>query len=322
MAFAKEISANKFEFGPPLHFPRLYDDVEVPSLLQLDGRSYLIGSIREDVKVRYWYADSPEGPYTNPADNGLLPQGNYAARVCEEQDRFTLWNFYYIESKVKGTGNMLPPPKELVTTPEGLLKLRSFSGFDDKVVRRLTNNEIKPLRPFHENPAAHESKSDLSHWFSCDSAYEMFLFENPARNFRVRCTLQLHGQGKCGLVLRMNEQTDGYYISLDLYKGLVQARAWGHNPEGGFETAFEFKPLQANYFVSKGGNSPYEMELIAYGSYIEFSLDGHVLLSFADDRYTSGAIGYYTEGARVQTYNGIFEELEEPRGECYTLDEQ
>ena len=47
-----------------------------------------------------------------------------------------------------------------------------------------------------------------------------------------------------------------------------------------------------------------------------------MLLSFADDRYTSGAIGYYTEGARVHVDNGIFEELEEPRGECYTVDDQ
>jgi len=321
VALAKEVKPNHFEFGPPLHFPRLYDDVEVPGLVQMNGRTYLIGSIREDVKVRYWYANSPEGPFTNPADNSLLPQGNYAARICNEENRFTLWNFYYIASKIKGTGNMLPPPKELVTSPDGLLKLKSFSGFDDKVIRRMSENEIRPLKPFHDNPNAEGSMSNMAHWFSSESAYEMFLFVNPARNFRVRFTFQMHGEGKCGLVLRMNEQTDGYYISLDLHNGLVQARAWGHNPKGGIETAFQYELLQDNSFKSKGGNTPYQMELIAFGSYIEFSLDGYVLLSFVDDRYTEGSIGYYTEGARVHTENGVFEELEEPQGESYSTNQ-
>jgi beta-fructofuranosidase len=286
----------------------------------LNGRAYLIGSIREDVKVHYWYADSPHGPYTNPHDNVLLPQGNYAARVCDEGDRCTLWNFYYVESKIKGTGNRLPPPKELITAADGQLKLGSFSGFDRVVVRTLSGHDIKPLRRFHESPTARGSRHDLSWWFASDSANELFLLEKPVRNFRLRGTFQMHGPGKCGLVLRMNEETDGYYISLDLTKGLVQARASGHNPHGGIEQAFIFEPLQANYFVSKGGTEPYEMQLIAYGTYIEFSLDGEVLLSFANDRYTAGYLGYYSEGAEVQVRNIVFEELEEPRGECYAID--
>ena len=273
------------------------------------------------VKVHYWYADSPQGPYTNAYDNVLLPMGNYAARVCDEGDRYTLWNFYYVDSKIKGTGNRLPPPTELITTADGQLRLKSFSGFDQLVLRTLTARDIKPLRRFYDNPAARESRDDLSYWFSSDSANELFLLEKPVRNFRVRGTFKMLAPGKCGLVLRMNEQTDGYYISLDLVKGLVQARASGHNPGGGIERAFIFEPLQANYFVSEGGTRPYAMQLIAFGGYIEFSLDGQVLLSFSDDRYTAGYVGYYSEGAQVQVEDLVFDELEEPRGECYTIDQ-
>ena len=35
------------------------------------------------------------------------------------------------------------------------------------------------------------------------------------------------GRGKCGFVFRMNEASDGYLLSLDIYKGLAQLRE-GH----------------------------------------------------------------------------------------------
>ncbi len=91
-------------------------------LVALNGRWYLIGSIREDVKIHYWHADQPEGPYGNYSDNVLLPAGNYAGRVCDEGERQTLWNFFYVPSRIKGTGNMLPPPKELVADEQGHLR--------------------------------------------------------------------------------------------------------------------------------------------------------------------------------------------------------
>jgi beta-fructofuranosidase len=317
VALAREVGARRFEFGPPLHFPRLYDDVEVPCLFELDGQWYLLGSIREDVKVHYWYAERPEGPFGNYFDNVLLPRGNYAARVCREDGRYTLWNFYYLDSKIKGTGNMLPPPKEIFTGSDGQLKLRSFSGFDQKVVKTYTTEALAGLGPVHHNPAAEQTERGLSFWLSCETSFETFLLPEPQADFRLRATFELAQLGKCGLVLRMSDETDGYFISLDLVKGLIQARASGRNPGGGIEEAFIFKNLQANYFVAKRDGLRYEMQLIAYGRYIEFSLDGEVLLTFADDRYRSGHIGYYTEGARLRIDRLELDVLTEPRGELH-----
>ncbi|MAW65190.1 MAG: glycosyl hydrolase family 32, partial [Flavobacteriales bacterium] len=41
-----------FQPCKPILFPLAYDDIECPSLIELEGRFYLIGSIREDIKVR------------------------------------------------------------------------------------------------------------------------------------------------------------------------------------------------------------------------------------------------------------------------------
>jgi beta-fructofuranosidase len=311
---AKETKPGRFEQKPPLAASGLYDDIEVPALVPLSDRWYLIGSIREDIKVHYWYADQPEGPYGNFADNVLLPSGNYAARVCNEGEFLTVWNFFYLSSRIKGTGNMLPPPKELEVERDGQLRLRSYRGFDRTVTCKHKLGDLAPLRLFHDNPSVLHSQQGDSYRFGCETAFEIFLLRGIYRNFRMRGILEMEGNGKCGLVLRMDDNSDGYFISLDLIKGLIQIRAWGNNPGGGIERAFIYRPLQANYYVTGGVRSP-SFELIAFGDYIELSVDGRVLLSLADDTYREGAVGFYTESAFLRVDELTLEELQEFQGE-------
>ena len=73
VGLARETEPDRFELLPPLHHPGIYDDIEVPNLFHLGGRYYLLGSIREDTKVHYWYANTLTGPYENYFDNVLLP---------------------------------------------------------------------------------------------------------------------------------------------------------------------------------------------------------------------------------------------------------
>ena len=72
------------------------------NLFRLDDKVYLIGSIREDTKIHYWYADDIGGPFMNFADNVLLPKGNYAARVCKVGDRWLLFNFFQRKEIIYG----------------------------------------------------------------------------------------------------------------------------------------------------------------------------------------------------------------------------
>jgi hypothetical protein len=120
VGLAREVAPDRFEFEPPLYRPGLYDDVEVPNLFTLGGRYYLMGSIREDTKIHYWYADALEGPYHNFFDNVILPTGNYAGRVCGTDDGLLLFNFFSKPETVYGreeVKKLLPPPKRLVIRP-------------------------------------------------------------------------------------------------------------------------------------------------------------------------------------------------------------
>lgn len=296
VALSEETAENEFVFHPPLFHPIRYDDVEVPSLVKIKDRYYLIGSIREDVKVHYWHAKNLKGPYQNFSDNVLLPQGNYAARIAQDMDKWLVWNFFFKGLSTQGD-HLLAPPKELVTDQKGELRLQSFSGFRDLVQETKQVEALMPLQNLYQNPRASSQFENGICRLDCISGLELFLLNGQYRDFILNGHLALEGDGKCGLALRLNEAGDGYYISLDLFKGIVQMRAWGHNETGGIEESFFYDQLQAVHYVPSGNR--HDFSLLAYKQYLEFSLDGYVMLTLADDTFTEGQVGFYVESTQV-----------------------
>jgi beta-fructofuranosidase len=274
-----------------------YDDVEVPNLIKRDNRYYLIGSIREDIKVHYWYADRFEGPYRNFFDNVLLPQGNYAARVSRDGDKLLVWNFFFKGLSIQGE-HLMAPPKELIIGEDGQLHLRSFHAFDALISETLEPPALAPLIPLFNNPHASAEAKSTSCWFGCESGFEAFMLPGEFCDFILSGKMNLEGNGKCGLVFHLNDDGDGYYLSLDLFKGIAQMRAWSHQLDGGIEGAFRYESLQVSHFITTPGPSPFR--LVVYDQYFEFSLDGFVHVTLADDKFKSGRVGFYVEGARVQ----------------------
>lgn len=317
VALLREQEKNQFEFCPPLFHPMRYDDIEVPNLVKIDGRYFLIGSIREDIKVHYWYADAFEGPYKNFADNVLLPQGSYAARVSRDGDRWLVWNFFFKGLTTQGQ-HLLAPPKELAVDENGELRLKSFYRFQDLVTKSLAPSQLAPLEPLLDNPSASGELETTSCWMSAESGLEVFQLQGEYADFILSGVFHLQSNGKCGLVLRLDEIGDGYYISLDFPKGIVQIRSWGHRPNADIEHAFDYEQMQAVHYVPTEG--PHSFSLIAYEQYIEFSLDGYVLLTLADDRYREGKLGFYVESAKARIDDLQLKICERPDVESYPQD--
>ena len=135
----------------------------------------------------------------------------------------------------------------------------------------------------------------------CTSGMEMFLLQGAYDDFVLSGDLHIDENGKCGLVLRVDEQGDGYFLSLDLDKGMAQLRAWAYNPTGSHEEAFHYQQLQGSNFLT--GQGPFRVSLLAYGQYFELTLNGFVVLSLADDQFARGRIGFYSEGAAFRVEN-------------------
>jgi beta-fructofuranosidase len=243
-----------------------------------------------------------------------MPQGNYAARVSEKNGRHLVWNFFFKGLTTRGS-HLMAPPKELAVDAGGHLRLKTFSGFNDLIAERYRPVDLEPLEPLLDNPHGTGEAQSTTCRIGCDSGFEAFLLRGEYRDFMLGGSMNLEGQGKCGLVFRLDDQGDGYYLSLDLFKGIAQIRAWGRRPDGGLEEAFEYDQLQAGFTVAP--EEPHDFCLLAYEQYIEFSLSGYVLLTLADDRYAAGRIGFYVESARMRVDDLELKTLRAPTSESY-----
>jgi len=294
----KEIEADRFESMPALHHPGLYDDIEVPNLLRLNGEYYLIGSIREDAKIRYWHTDQIGHPWRSYYDNVLMPTGNYAGRVCRDAEGWLLWTFFAVDPYDRGSYTVMPPPKRLMRTGDGLLRTATFEGFDAWLQEKV---DTRCVRCLTESVGERRCSVDSDHLdLQSEAGFQAFVFDEPLDCFRFRASLDLQGNGKCGIIFRLDRETrDGYYLSLDLLKGVAELRAWKTGPEGSGEGMMQFRALQnGSWYTETPGRA--HAQLLAFGSYLEFSVDGRILLSLADQTFGMGLVGVYLETAHLE----------------------
>lgn len=299
----------------PLLFPMAYDDIECPCLIELEGKFYLIGSIREDIKVRYWHSDSFDGEYQSFHHDVLMPQGNYAARIVKDGEHNLVYGFYFLDRRVNSK-RVMPPPKELAVNSDGKLYLKSFYKWKDKVTKTITQNAFPKVEKMYNNPTAQFDELGGKWWMTSRSGYELFTFENISEAYVWEGTITVEGMGKCGLLLAEGDDGSGYYISLDFKSGYVQIRAWGFN-ESDPQNNFVFSNLQTNQFISSQELS-IDFKLIRYGHYIELSIDNVVKLTLIDYKYSENRIGFYSASSILTLSNSSYSVLENPREEYGT----
>lgn len=316
VGIAREVSPDNFEWLPPLFYPRMYDDVEVPGLYKIKNTYYLIGNIREDIKVHYWHSDSLFGEYESFYDNVLLPKGNYAARIIKEGKRLFVWNFFSSPGGDWST-KMLPPPKELFVDRNGQLRLKSYYAFKKKITKTIAGKDLLPISRVLKNPTSKATMSSGTLELASRSGYEIFQIRPQAEHFRLKYDMEFKGIGKSGIHFRTDEDANGYFISIDFIKGYLQIRRWAMKKDGKFTDAFEYTPLQANSFKTKKSGK-HSIKLVVYGGYIELSIDKYIILSLVDDSYDHNRrLGLFVESADMTITNAKMELLEGPTMEDF-----
>jgi len=296
-----------FQVEPPLFFPRMYDDVECPCLVQLEGCFYLIGSIREDVEVHYWWSETLNGEYRAFRNNVLLPSGNYAARITHDGSRVLLYSFFIDGQDVETGTRSLPPPKELRRRKDGKLELVSYYRWPEKILAS------QPLpadgfRPRLGNGAAGLEVSGESLSFKSRSGFEIFTLPLEAPAWIWEGVWQVRQQGRCGLVFGLDDQLSGYFIFLDSERGALRILAWGARPERVFQN-YTYTRLQTGEFTPVGDRR-HAFRLIRWKSYIELSVDGVVRLALVDARFSGKNLGVFVESAELALSGQVFHTLE------------
>lgn len=303
----------------PLLFPIAYDDIECPCIVRLNDRFYLLGSIREDIKVRYWYSDSFEGPYMSFHSDVLMPQGNYAARILQDGDHILLYNFYYLNREINYK-RVLPPPKEIDVDEQGRLFLKSFYGWNENIRNTIYQSDFADVIPTFKNNTANMKLSPDKWTFNSISGYEVYAFHKPADHIIWEGTLHLEGMGKSGFVLNVDEEGNGYFISMDFVNGYVQIRRWGFNPDD-FLNNFKFDNLQTGLFKPQADRKVH-FRLINYGYYIELSIGRRVILTLVDYQFEGSLIGLYSASSTVSLSDSKIHILAEPETEYAVKDSE
>jgi len=280
----------------PLHRPLVYDDMECPSLVKLEDEYYLIASIREDRKVRYWTSMELKGAYRSFYDNVLMPQGNFAARPVFIDGRLLVYTFYFLNNDASDK-RALVPPREICRDKNGMLYLKSYHGWDTMRKRTISQSEFAEFEPFLDNPSAITDVDEDIHYFSTSSGYEFFMLPVTEYDFIWDGVLQLDLPGKLGLIFHLDETGSGYFLSLDFFNGFAQLRAWGVQEDSPFND-YVFQTIQSNQFPVNEERK-HSFRLISYGHYVELSLDGKVILSLVDYTYDHGKIGVYCTSTTV-----------------------
>ncbi len=313
-----KITGGKAQLMPPLLYPMVYDDIECPCIFNLNGYYYILGSIREDIKVRYWFSPEFMGEYHSFHADLLLPQGNYAARVVRDGEHLLIYNFFSAYGRIDAH-RVLPPPKQLDTDAKGRLLLKSYYRWDQMVKRTVVQNDFGPIRHSLDNPTASSDITGDKWTCRSESGYEFFYFKKHSDSYIWEGLLAVEGLGKLGLVCDLDEESNGYFISLDVVNGLVQIRAWGFNPQNAKQN-FVFNNIQSGTFKTNGETS-FAFRLIRFGNYIELSLDGVVQLTLMDYTYSGSGLGLYSSSSVISLQKSVFKVLPDPREEYVNADE-
>jgi pimeloyl-ACP methyl ester carboxylesterase len=192
-----------------------------------------------------------------------------------------------------------------------------FHANSPLVTETIEMPELVPLTPIFDNPAAFiQTDKATTSWFGTDSGFEVFLLNGRYQDYIFSGELQFEGEGKCGLVLHLDEAGDGYYLSLDLYKGVAQLRAWGHRGGEITEEAFDYEQLQAAHYIPSE-HKVHSFQLIAYEQYLEFSFNGVVLLTLSDETFRKGHLGFYVESGKMRVENLSLQLCQPPETRSY-----
>ncbi|KIC93040.1 family 43 glycosylhydrolase [Flavihumibacter solisilvae] len=312
------ITGDEAKLMPPLFCPQVYDDVECPCVFELNDRYYLIGSIREDIKVRYWFANDFFGEYNSFHADVLLPQGNYAARTVQDGDHLLVYNFFYAYGKIDAL-RVLPPPKELDTDSSGRLVLKSYYRWQQMALKVIQQHEIKRIDMLFNNPTATLNIEAEKWTIGTRSGYEIFCFKRPSPGFIWEGRITVEGMGKLGIVSDMDKDGNGYFISFNIINGQVKIRTWGFNSLNTRQN-FIFNDIQDGFF-SVNEERSFLFTLIRYGHYIELSIDGVVKLTLMDYTYSGNDIGLYSASSLISLSESVFRVLPFPEEEYASQEE-
>jgi len=301
----------EWEVRPPLHVLGTCYDFETPALCKLKGRYYLTGicgrNRDESVPDVFRVADKVEGPYRRMRHDALLPAGNQVFKPCTWKG--TPLYFHNMRGTAdwpSGQGQVvtcMPPPKVADVEADGALVLRPFQGWD-AVARG----------PWQECPLerlAEEGTSALGIWQVVDGLLQgecapgmgAFLLPGAQDSFILECELEPRDACEFGVVFRADDQADcGTFAAVVAGTRRVQLYTQQEHyktPSAGVTYRWRGRRVVQENALPEECGSTVRLRIVAFGPYVEVSLNDRVLISAVTMASEGGRIGVFAEDGRV-----------------------
>lgn len=293
-----------WEHVGPAIAPGRWWDLECPQLFEVGGSWYLTAGIMEDGTQRYWRADAIEGPYTVPADGGILaPRGHYAGRVVAWRGQllYLCWHRplgHHGPTQIdwatqrNNAGKFVTAPLVLTQRLDGSLARTSFAGW-----AAYRDEEAAPILPGSALSSA--DSPDAGSWALDPGPGRMDALLTGADHgdLDVAGTLTLDAASG-GLAFRVDPETGaGYFIEIrsgsrtvTLQKLTLTTDRW--TGQRGFRYLdYQRGDLREPY--DRGTALPFR--LIVSGPAIELTLGDEVVLSTLSGEVTTGRVGFWLD---------------------------
>lgn len=290
----------EWEVREPFWAPGLYITHECPEVFQMGNWWYLVYStFSEKFVTHYRMSQSPNGPWIAPNNDTFDGRGFYAAKTASDGTK--RYAFGWIPSKTNSNdngdwqwaGDLVV--HEIVQQEDGTLKVKLPNGID-----KLLNQ----IQPSHLLPVAGEW-TQAGGELACKSieSHSFALSESPMPDackvtFKVSFEAATRG---CGLMIRADEEDNGYYIRFEPLNNRLVFDCWPRQPQGEFQWQVAGdKPyvIELERPLSLEPGRDYEVKMVIEDSICVVYIDNLLAMSARIYNRKHGKWGFFvTEGS-------------------------
>ncbi len=312
IAHATSPDGENWTLQPPLYAPGLYEDLEAPALLELEGRYYLFfhdfaGS------TLYRMADSLEGPWTAPARDQPLPAGNIVWRFVRWDGDLLLFHWLSpstpVSADADSPGGFVPAPKRVEVLADGSLALRpclkSWSKYCDG-----SDVTANPKILAGESPGWRVKGK----WLTADTTgSNQAVLPDRAEHFILNCKLRLDEGHALGVIFRSDEDLETINVlRLDYTSQTVELHEHVVFDSGSNRYRLSKKLVQRAHLPAVAYGKTLSLRLLACGRYVEVSVDDEVVLSAAMSAAAGDGVLTFVEDGRGSFADLNMQRLKEP----------
>ena len=283
----------------PLYAPAHMDDLEVPALIQHNGRYYLFLLEFRTSRTFYRVSESLDGPWKAPATDEILPPSNCVTRFCEWEGKLLVYTWYRCQAdwpRRSAEYRAVVPPKEVHFEDDGTVRLSTFSGWSKYLQGKAQTIAPDALTAYTQGPGRWSARDA-----NVSGAVDGLLVgaaEGVYDDFVLDATLRCDRGHALGIIFRASDDMEeGNWIRLDIERGRIELHRMLPMDSGLNRTVRMQPSLRQSYDIALPRGRDIALHLVAAREYIEVSLNGRVCLSTATYARTGGRVGMFIENA-------------------------